>query len=205
MNRTPSLVAILALVAFVPALADDPVLPVNPFADAKVGDWMVMVVTITPPDGSQMPPEATAPRIIEWRVNAVEGDDVVIAESEPGGTEVNHRTFSSKQAPTVRHYLQFEDGTEVAIQKTEDETRKLGDRELSCKKVTATEQDEEMRTTMSVWICPDVKGGGLVAVEASVQAPDGKVAVVFETKGFGHGDAAEWGKTRAEVEAEMAK
>jgi hypothetical protein len=75
-------------------------LPFNPFARAAVGDWSVfravLATRIHQPTG-----------VLTWRVEEIDGDDVVVAIEETIGGKKHFRlkkTFSRKRPPSLESY-----------------------------------------------------------------------------------------------------
>lgn len=170
-------------------------LPIDRFADAKEGDWLVLA-------GSVLGESSGKPlrRFVRYGVAKVAKDEVAlevrlgVRADEPGSRIVLGRTRTLEQLlPSELELSRLRDA------RVEDAERVVADRKLACKKVTASARrpfigtrGEDVR--VSVWLSADVKAPGIVAIEVTC-ADDPKARARFEVAGWGNGDRAAWGKT----------
>jgi hypothetical protein len=203
------LVLVLVLALVLVAHADDTTLPFNPFEKAQKGDWCAHAGGLKA-DGAN---EKKLQLASQARVVSVEGDDVVLRESA-NEEKPTKTTFSTKKAPTIEQLLGLKDG-KVTDVKVTDESRKLDDKkELACKKVTFTWTQAANKYEGTLWLSPEVKGGGIVALhlkghekgigQGGAKGKDGEEhkadlliesSTKLEVTGWGNGDKADWGES----------
>lgn len=175
-------------------------LPFNPFAEASEGDWMVFQVVT--------PGTAFVINTVHCKVTKVAGDETTLLSTplDAGSSDVDEseeQTFSRKEAPDLVRYV-FGGATQVDLAdvKTSDDTRQLSDgKKLECKLLTFTVPHPEeagSRVEVKVWISPQVKGNGMVAVELK----GGELSSEIKLLGWGTAKETTWGKTADQVKAE---
>lgn len=178
----------------------EPVLPFNPVAGAKEGDWTVFKCT-------QTQPGTTEKHAQSWSVKKV-GDKTVKVQQERAGDESVQEELELPltEAPTIAKFFQVGD-ERVVETKVVDEKKTVGNREFACKKLTFQTYNGERMLRATVWLSAEVKGSGVVAIhlEGDLTEPKGaKATVDFELAGFGSKDKTEFGKTKAELVKELA-
>jgi hypothetical protein len=83
-----------------------------------------------------------------------------------------------------------------------DEKRTLAGREFACKKVAFEGNDTKGgRLSLTMWLSPEVKPLGVVALDGNLTVPEEPFDVEFSigVAGFGTADATEWGKSAEEI------
>jgi hypothetical protein len=178
-----------------------PVLPMNPLANAKVGDWSVFRCTI-----HEHGKPAEKPVLQSWKVVAVDEKEITVEQTHAAMEGVKKLVLPAKEAPTVALFCETEKEQVVEL-KTVDDKKTVAAREFACKKVTFATYNGENMIRATFWLSTDVKGSGVVAirVEADLAEPKGaKASVDFEVAGFGSKDKTDFGATKAELEKELA-
>ncbi|MBI3725662.1 hypothetical protein HY251_17180 [bacterium] len=181
--------------------ADPKKLGTNPFAQARTGDWAAFSVLSTVTRGQGSPPELVRVAQI-YRVEE-EGDAVHVTLEEKRGDQLDAkspRTFSKKEPVEVYDYLKLVLGSSaerVTILADRGEKRRVGDRDLACRKVDWKNKDGAMAG--SLWLCDEVRSTGLVALRMVVTEGEMKAEVAIDLVGHGGKDKTAWGKTPEEA------
>lgn len=108
-------------------------LPINPFADAKAGDWSTFVVRATDSSNGE-----NKRFIVTYRVTAVSGDQVSLCLEtlEPEGRRTlkdhGNNPFSRKEAPTVNQF--FADDIQEVTERSDDKVT-VEEQAFDCKKL----------------------------------------------------------------------
>ncbi|HZU99372.1 MAG TPA: hypothetical protein VFF73_21875, partial [Planctomycetota bacterium] len=140
-------------------------LPFNPFADARAGDWIVY-------EGS----EALTARISPVTIGRIDSESVTL--SFPAAA-------NGSRPRTVPPFADESDGSTVIVV---DETTKVGDREVPCKKVMVVVPG---RIKHTMWLSPLVPTGIVRGESRNLAGTDD---LVFHVAGYGNGEKATWGK-----------
>jgi hypothetical protein len=203
----------LLLLASMAARAEEPRLPTNPFEKAQKDDWSVHTGSLKAEgDAEKKTKLASCTRVV-----AVDGEKVTVSEIATGNKKPSVRTFSTKEAPRIDQFFGLEEGT-VSDVTAADDKRTVGQKELSCKKVSFIWTHNEDRNEVKAWLSSEVKGGGVVALEikghekgkgqGAEKGKDGEekkgdLVVESETKlevaGWGTGDKKDWGDAPDDV------
>jgi hypothetical protein len=173
-----------------------PALPIHPLAGAREGDWCVMECVLHSGNVTQR-------TLQRWTVAAVTSKDIQLARAL--GKDEMTATVPLNEPPTIESYFDMK-GQEVRDVSVSDETRKLGDRELACKKVAfATTQAGGPNLNATAWLSSSVKGSGLVALSIETSVDQKKVTIHFALLGFGSKEKTEYGKTFDELSKALAE
>ena len=153
-----------------------PPMPVNPFVDAKVGDFWTI---------HNRGPGGTG--TLEWRVKKIEGDKLSLAWKDFEDDDEKEPTefTSNAKAPTLDLYDLHTIAGDI---KTEDDTREQLGKKFACKKLTFK---LENGVKVKAWFCAAAKGGLVAAEMSDEQGPTGYIDLV----GYGSGDKVEYGHT----------
>ncbi len=187
-------------------------LPMNPYSNAKEGDWQLLLQTTSTDDTTQ--PKQRL--LLVFRVNKVEGDTVTLSEEVRAhqGSRTITGTVSRSDAMTLEHYAHFDPRGISDVTYTDDE-KTFGDRKLACIKATfkmrrvaplADQKRGCFKSVSVLWMSKDMPGRGFVGqtVETVATGPSVPVKVHLEVEviGFGNGDTVAWGKKPADVKLE---
>lgn len=140
-------------------------LPIDVFKDTREGDWTLLRTSWT--DW----------KVVTWRVESADEKNVRLA---CGKRTV---TIDRSRPPTVLELFGIPCAQHGLV--VRDETFTHEGRTFPCKRVDGWNIDGPLR----IRICPDVKGPGIVEVDAS----DGGVLFYLSVLGFGSKDKTEWG------------
>jgi hypothetical protein len=201
----PVLAVGLVLLAAVFAFADDKALPYNPFTSAIKGDWSVCTGTMSlvPAGKSEGRTERATfvVRILEaerWTVKVGLTQTVAgIALAEQRAALDPHESLS------VESFLNLNDagGPPADAVVASIETRTAAGRGFACRKVTCHMDVRGTKETVSLWLSPEVRGWGLVALSiAGVTKDGGKLSIEVELAGYGNDKRTDWGKRPEELE-----
>ena len=172
-------------------------LPLNPFANAKEGQWVVFSVTV---GGDAEMPQPTGPSIL--RVKKVSGDSVTSNFSE-GGEEAKDRSFSKKDGPSLEYFFEIPSETAVTNFTVEDAKKNAGGKDCACKKVSFDFVPGDVTVHLEAYMCPDLPLG-IAGFDVTITTQDKKKATMhYELAGYGTGDKADWGKTPDQVAKDM--
>lgn len=171
-------------------------LPINPYADAKEGDWSTFIVTQKAADTGE-----TSLSIWTWRVASVGEDGTVKVTTEHGGKDDSRKDhlgnpFSTKEAPSVEKFF-GDDVQEVTAATDEKVTHES--QAFECKKLVFTA--DKATKTWTVWLSPAVKGSGIV----SGTMVKGQRTGELKLAGHGTKTKTEWGKTPEEAQKAIEK
>jgi len=181
---------------------DDPKAPVNPFAEAKEGDWETLVMTHT---------QGSAPArkfAVTYRAGKIADESITIAtETLMGNGKKNppaEKTFKKTEAPALKSVV-GNPRDKITEVKVADEKKTVGGKEFACKKVsyTATLESDKGAITRKIvlWLSTDAKPYGLVASSTEQSIGGGPtVKIEGELAGLGNGDKASWGKKAEELD-----
>ena len=191
--RSIAVAAALVALAVTPGLADDKEekaksdtttrLPVNPYAEAKEGDWSTFKVTMKVPDTGE-----TKENTMTWRVASVGEDGAVKVTNENAGHARDHRgnPFSTKEAPTVAKFCldTIDEVSAPAAEKLDHDGQSF-----DVQKIVLTADGG--KKTWTVWLSKDVKASGIVA--STIVTKDRTVEI--KLAGYGTKDKTLWGKS----------
>lgn len=156
--------------------------PVNPFAEAAVGDWEVLATA------------GEKPRFEEWTVTKVDDEKVTVRIVTTGGEKATEHTFSRKEAPTIGELFS---GTTfsgpIEAVKSGRATLPIAGDEFRCEKVRFRAATGDGKADGVLYVSAKVKGAGIV--QRSLE-PGEKLSLV----GHGSKEKTVWGKTRKEAE-----
>ncbi len=191
---------LVALVVLLPAVAaaqekdTTTKLPLNPFVDAKEGDWSVVVMTAAAGSG----PRKSA--IWTWRVASVGEDGAVkvhhVYAGREGHSEHKGNPLSTKEAPT---FAKFFSEQVQGVQAPSDEKATVEGKTFACKKVSFASEGGAKKWT--VLLSAEVKGSGLV----SATVARGEQTMELRLVGFGNKEKTLWGKTAEEQQKTAAE
>jgi hypothetical protein len=171
-------------------------LPINPYAQARVGDWAVYRCTFVHRWRSTRS-SSTCNTYCDHEVGTVSKDRAYIV-GEGGGRE-----YDMKLAPTYQDLLDPFKQSKPTIESVENVDRVLGKRKIPCVKITFTTTTPKGRERETRWISDAVRALGIVAWSSDRIEGDETNHSEGQLVGFGNGKRAEWGKTVAQVRHDM--
>jgi hypothetical protein len=175
--------------------AKEPVLPFNPLAGAKEGDWTAFKCSMVGPGVSDRRAQA-------WKVLKVDEKEILVEQSAGDG-RAEEVKLPAKEAPTISRFCDI-DAEKVEDVKVQDEKKAIAGHAFACKKVTFTTTNGDRKIRATLWLCSDVKGSGVVALHLEMDVVEQQKATVdFELAGYGSTDKTEFGKTKAELAKEL--
>jgi hypothetical protein len=193
MRRIVLAAALAALVATAAAQdekkPESPAAPFNPVEKAEVGDWLAYRATVKDDKNKEV-------TTVLLEVTKVAGDDVTVKSTE----SMFEQVFSKKKTCTLHELTGAPSEAPITDVKVKDDKKKVGDKEFACKLVTfkigGTDPVEA-----SLWLSPDVKVNGLVAMDGKGTGKENAaLKIELEIVGYGAKDKTTWGKSRADVE-----
>jgi hypothetical protein len=191
--------------------------PLNPFADVKVGDWwLYSMKTLAGEKGALH-------GTIVWRVTEQDGDDVRVSEETTGdgkGWLVKSCWFNQKEAPAIASVMlggqpglvggritafAFTSGvlsTLPTLPPVIEEKRRASGESFAAKKISWVQvvddtnpfQPEPSRVsyTSSIWMSAEARSS-IIALETKLYGTDDS-KVSIELAGYGSGERADWGR-----------
>lgn len=200
------------LLAEEPAPGAAPALPMNPFASARVGDWVAANVRRDMVRGNM---KQVTHDYVTFKVVAVENGQAAVevdavSRRESGAQDANPKgSFSTdeKNRPALADYLRllyyFEKGVptlagEVGVVEAK---RTATGREFAGRKLAwqgAGGDRPEMQRKGALWVSADSKLG-LVALVGVRRIGDAAEETGLRVVGFGSAEKTEWGKTMEEA------
>lgn len=196
-----SLLLLLVAVVFSSTLSiaraedEEPTLPLNPFTDAKEGDWETMTFV------SERPGRGRTSWISTWRVKKVTDDSVsleleTIQPDSPGKPSILPRTFARKGKITVRDYFKCDAGEKLEDFKSTERKLTLAGHVFDGKQIAVKRTGGKFEGECVLILAAEVKGSGVVALEATL--PGGGLQQHFVV-GFGTAEKKLWGKTAEQI------
>lgn len=193
--------ALLLLVALASALAvaraddDEPSLPLNPFTEAKEGDWETLLFRV------EVPGRETITQLSTWRVKKVTDDQVsvdveTIVPEGTGKPDVRPRTFARKGKITVREYFSIQPDEKVEGFKKKERTFTLDGHRFDGQEIELSRSGGKVSGSCILMLSPEVKGSGVVLLECEVA---GGMRQQWSVVGFGTAQKKLWGKAADEV------
>jgi hypothetical protein len=195
MRITPLLLAAAVVMPVVVHADDEPALPLNPFTDAKVGDWETMVFEM------QAPGHPVTTHISTWRVKKV-GDDEVELDLEtlhpglPGKPAVLHKTYKRQGTITLRDYFAMSASEKLEEVETSDKKLTIEGHTFSGKQISFKRSGGKLVGKDTLLFASEVKGAGMVVM--SVELPEGGYQQ-HRIVGFGTAEKKLWGMSAEEV------
>jgi hypothetical protein len=203
MQGARQLVALLVVALASAVSADDPTplgsvkLPLNPYRNARVGDWATYV-------------DKASDNWEKRTVTSADKDSVTVSYTRKLAKELTlnlgrRAVLSFLDLFPVREPAKFM----TSDLKTEDEAITISGKTFQCKKVSFawTKEESPLTSTLAIWLTAEVKGGGFA--RATIHMEKKKDAVIideekhetsfvdacFEVAGFGSAGKTDWGET----------
>ncbi len=178
--RTRLVVAFVLLAALASGEDRKDLAPFDPFAEAAVGDWEVLLVK-----------SGDKERYEEWTVTLVEDEKVTVRLGS--GADARDLTFSRKTAPSIGELFPGNTFSGALLEvKWGAATLPLSGEEFRCQKARFRAPSGESKADGILYIAKTVKGAGVVSRSLD---PGEKAGLV----GHGTKDKTIWGKTLKEA------
>ncbi|HZV01724.1 MAG TPA: hypothetical protein VFF73_33745 [Planctomycetota bacterium] len=195
MRKTALLLAVLFVAPVLVHADDEPVLPLNPFTDAKVGDWESMVFEM------QGPGHPLTTHISTWRVKKVDDDKVevdleTLHPGSPGKPAVLHKTYKRQGTITLREYFAIGESEKLEDVATTDKKFTIEGHTFDGKQISFKRSGGKLVGKDTLLLAAEVKGAGIVAM--AVEIPDGGYQQ-HRVVGYGTAEKKLWGMTAEEV------
>jgi hypothetical protein len=189
-------------------------LPIDPYAEPKVGDWESCLNTVTSTDPSYGGKKfVTTVRVTEVTSRTLTCE---LETRGAGGTKTDTLNRPRGMKLTLEDYGGLGVG-ELREVNVEDARLELGGATFPCKKVTyvtrkmweaQTKLKEHYgaKTTHTLWLSTVVPGRGLVVMESAIHLTGSATGKAIDTKfrsevvGFGREGKLDWGKRAADVD-----
>jgi hypothetical protein len=191
------LVPFFAVFFYRPPASDEAALPINPLADARLGDWAAYVATVT-----CEPLGIRDKALLLHEITSIEDNKVTLVKTRRSseGEVVREQTFLRTMAPRVRAFFELK-GKRITDLRVSADQRVVGRTAFSCTQLSFETDKRGEHSSTRAWLSPEVRAPGIVSmiVKSEKAGPNGSVPVLLKATllGYGTSERTLWGQDRA--------
>lgn len=186
-------------------------LPINPFTNAKKGDWTALKVEVSMGEHHDK-------AVLHFEESKVTKETVHLDAGARRQGDDKERTkaieFDRTVTPSALDFLgvlvkgdkrSLSTNPTVTNVKVTDDKKTVGEKTFDCKKLSFTLAENSEKLKVKMWFSTEVKGIGVVAAEVHGSVGVGELSLEMELGGYGDADTTIFGKTADELSKKKGK